>query len=279
MSKKEETAVVKQGEAAVAAPKETALEVLEVYSVVLPPMLSQKIDADMMEDMEGMSLRFDRVPWPGAGNLAIKVPNFADPTTKPRTIEDLDVVILHNHDVRAYYSVPFDQRAAGSSGAPDCYSVDGKRGIGMNDAGGDCNACDKSKFIPKVGTACPIRRRLYCVIVGERAIDGELPFVIDVPVTSVGMWAKYITWLVKSGYPAVNKLITRLSFEEKLSRSNVKYSHGLFSLIGKLPESEFELMSDIKQRVKEWAVSAESMQAAAQVTPIASGAVASDIPF
>ena len=84
----------------------------------------------MSQELEGLSLSFERIKIPSAGSTVFELP--AVDGGEPETVKEFTGVILYHHPLFAYYR----DKYAGGNEPPDCGSFDGVTGEG--DPGGAC---------------------------------------------------------------------------------------------------------------------------------------------
>lgn len=84
----------------------------------------------MSQELEGLSLSFERIRIPSAGSTVFELPGEED--GEPETVKEFTGVILYHHPLFAYYR----DKYAGGNEPPDCGSFDGITGEG--DPGGAC---------------------------------------------------------------------------------------------------------------------------------------------
>jgi hypothetical protein len=87
----------------------------------------------MSQELEGLSLSFERIKIPSAGSTVFELP--AVDGGEPETVKEFTGVILYHHPLFAYYR----DKYAGGNEPPDCGSFDGVTGEG--DPGGACAKC------------------------------------------------------------------------------------------------------------------------------------------
>ena len=93
------------------------------------------------EEMDGLSVTFDRIKVPSGGGLAFEVPS--DDPDSPDMVKEVKAVILYHHPVNSYYK----EKYTGGNEAPDCGSIDGHTGVELD--GGEvklCRDCPFNKF-------------------------------------------------------------------------------------------------------------------------------------
>ena len=142
--------------------------------------------------------QFDQIRVPGAGSLsyAVKTEDGEVP------MQYLDVVILHAHATRQYYSAAYDTKNPQAS-PPDCVSYDGSHGVG--NPGGDCARCPLGKF----QGGCNPGYFVYLLFP-----DRTMPVKFNVPRTSIANFEKYRNTVGMSGQ-FLNQLMTRISLEKR----------------------------------------------------------------
>lgn len=143
----------------------------------LPDIAAGEFDqADIDEDMDGLSMGFQRVKIPGGGVTQFEVPG--DDPENPDYVKSLTGVILYNHMANAYW--PEGEEYSNDT-PPLCRSADGKTGYG--DPGGDCASCALNQFgsvESGKGKACKNMRMLYLLQSGAL-----LPLQLALPPTSI----------------------------------------------------------------------------------------------
>ncbi len=110
--------------------------------------------ADMMSELDGMDIVFERIKIPSAGSIVFEVPGDDGEPDMTKTIE---AVILYHHPLNTYYNSDY----TGGNNPPDCGSFDGIRGEGA--PGGDCKVCPYNKYGsgPNDSKLCKNRQRMY----------------------------------------------------------------------------------------------------------------------
>ena len=146
---------------------------------VLPSMAAAQSDfsdADLLDDMDGVTPSFPRVKIPGGG-----VPQFEMPSDNPEQPvyeQKIQGIIVYNHLSNAYWpeGSEYDDDVP-----PLCQSVDGKLGYGT--PGGVCAGCACNAFgsvSNGKGKACKNMRTLYLLRSGDL-----MPMVLNLPPTSL----------------------------------------------------------------------------------------------
>ena len=72
------------------------------------------LDETMTEELDGLSLAFDRIRIPSGGSTVFELPG--EDADEPETIKEFTGVILYHHPVFAYYK----EKYTGGNTPPDC---------------------------------------------------------------------------------------------------------------------------------------------------------------
>jgi len=131
-------------------------------------------------------------------------------------VKELTGIIVHTQRVRLYWAESFEN--SGST-PPDCYSDDGKHGIGT--PGGLCSECPMNQWGSADkgnGKACQERRLLYML-----RPDSILPVVINVPPTSLKPIRQYLVRLAGKGLSSYS-VYTKLLLEKDKSEGGINYA-------------------------------------------------------
>lgn len=157
--------------------------------------------AQILEDNfgdEGFSTTdLDRLTVPSGGGTAWDIPDEAP----ARTVEG---VVIHRQPTRSMW---FKKRGEDGEedGPPDCYSNDGKVGIGVFGPGSDgnksgvCAECPMNVFGSSTtgsGTGKACKEQMQVFVLQEGSV---LPIQISLPPTSLKPWRKYMTRLAAKG--------------------------------------------------------------------------------
>ena len=155
---------------------------VESRNFILPAMMDAELaNDDLMEDMEGLQMTFQKVKIPSGGTLQFELPG--DDPENPDYTKYLEGVILFNHPSGAYWpeGSEYDESAT-----PLCASVDGKTGYGA--PGGACALCELNKFgTDGKGKLCKNMRVLYLLRDGE-----YMPIQINLPPTSIRPFSDFM---------------------------------------------------------------------------------------
>lgn len=159
---------------------------MEQETFILPAMLEgggEFTSEELAEDMDGLSMSFQRVKIPAGGVIQFELPS--DDPENPDYAKTLTGVILFNHSTNAYWPEgdEYDDNVP-----PLCSSVDGKQGIGT--PGGLCQTCALNRFgsgSDGKGKACKNMRVLYLLRSGE-----YMPLQLTLSPTSIKPWSNFI---------------------------------------------------------------------------------------
>jgi len=193
----------------------------------------EAIKKAMIEDLEGITIEFDRVKIPSGGSTIFEYPT-GDPDN-PETVKELYGVIVDQYRVNSYWKEVY----SGKGVPPDCASLDAEHGIGS--PGGDCLHCPLNKFKsdPKggKGKACKNLYRVYVVRGGKFA-----PFNITVPPSSLKLFTDFLSKrVVLEGYRPFN-ILTKITLK-KIPASDVPaYSQVIFQVVGPISEEKAAIM-------------------------------------
>ena len=83
----------------------------------------------MSQELEGLSLSFERIKIPSAGSTVFELPGEED--GEPETVKEFTGVILYHHPLFAYYR----DKYAGGNEPPDCGSGRSPAVKGLNKSG------------------------------------------------------------------------------------------------------------------------------------------------
>lgn len=168
---------------------------------------SGKVAQIINDNMGGQTLTpfdLDRAKVPTGGATSWEVPDLDEGTKSVKSIEG---IIIHYTSPRGYWAAGLDQ--GGASTPPDCFSPDGKIGIGA--PGGDCRTCPFNEFGSAEkgnGKACKEKRMLFLL-----QPESYLPMVVQVPTMSLKPINQYFMRLAARGTPFYG-VVTALSLEK-----------------------------------------------------------------
>lgn len=195
----------------------------------------------LAEELDGLSLSFDRLKIPAGGGLAYEVPS--DNPDSPDTLKEFKAVILYHHPVHAYYATKY----TGGNNPPDCGSMDGHTGLeaetGVVQA---CKDCDYNKFGSgeNGAKACKQKRRIYILRAGE-----ALPNILSLPTGSLADFSKYIMRLLSKGNKS-SGVVTKFALKKAQNSGGVTYSQAVLSVDRPLTDAEIPLIERLAEQVK-----------------------------
>ncbi|MPM37041.1 hypothetical protein SDC9_83646 [bioreactor metagenome] len=195
----------------------------------------------MSQELEGLSLSFERIKIPSAGSTVFELP--AIDGGEPETVKEFTGVILYHHPLFAYYR----DKYAGGNEPPNCGSLDGVTGEG--DPGGACAKCRYNQFGSGEGggKACKNRRRIYILREGE-----VFPVLLSLPTGSLKEFTRYIQRLLSRGKKSL-AVVTRFSLKKAVNTGGIAYSQAQFNIERVLTEAELAAVSNLAAQVKEYA--------------------------
>lgn len=195
----------------------------------------------MSQELEGLSLSFERIKIPSAGSTVFELPGEED--GEPENLKEFTGVILYHHPLFAYYR----DKYAGGNEPPDCGSFDGITGEG--DPGGACAKCRYNQFGTGEGggKACKNRRRIYILREGE-----VFPLLLSLPTGSLKEFTRYIQRLLSHGKKSLS-VITRFSLKKTVNAGGIAYSQAQFRVDRVLTEQEQSVVTPLADQVKEYA--------------------------
>lgn len=196
------------------------------------------------EEMDGLSLSFDRIKVPAGGGLAFEVPG--DDPDSPDMAKEIKAVILYHHPIHSYYK----EKYTGGNEAPDCGSIDGH--IGMEIETGEirqCKDCPNNKFGSgeNGGKACKQKRRVYILRENE-----SLPIILSLPTGSLADFSKYIMRLLSKGKKS-NKVVTKFTLKKAQNAGGISYSQVVCITDRDLSSEEMTAIDGISEQVKKFA--------------------------
>lgn len=204
-------------------------------------MADANLAALFAEEMDGLSLSFDRIKVPTGGGLSFEVPG--DDSDSPDSVKEVKAVILYHHPVHAY----FKEKYTGASNPPDCGSVDGHTGIDTESGEiKECKDCPLNKFGSgeNGAKACKQKRNLYILRENE-----ALPLIFSVPSTSLGDFSKYIMRLLSKGKKS-NMVVTKFTLKKAQSTGGISYSQVVCAVERDLEPNELTAVAGISEQVK-----------------------------
>ena len=216
--------------------KETAVAKKDSFQV---PALAGEMAEAFREEMDGLSVEFDRVKIPAGGGMAFEVPGETEEVDYEK---ELVGVIVDHHPVNSYWP----ESMSGENNPPDCSSNDGKVGIG--DPGGECATCYLNKWgsgKDGKGKACKNMHRVYVLREGEM-----FPLLLTLPPTSIRNFSGYMAKRIVGKGRRSFAVITRVTLKKVESGSGHSYSQAQFVVVGSLDSDAAEAMQAYSDRMK-----------------------------
>lgn len=203
-----------------------------------------KLSTLIAEEMDGLTLSFDRIKVPSGGGTAFEISS--ENSESPDMVKELQAVILFHHPVHAYYT----EKYTGGNNPPDCGSVDGH--IGIDQETGEvknCRECEFAQFGSSEtgGKACKQRRRIYLL-----KSDEVLPTLLSLPTGSLGEFSKYIMRLLSKGKKS-NSVVTKLTLRKAQNSGGINYSQVVCSVLRDLNADEQVAIDSISAEIKKMA--------------------------
>ena len=218
---------------------ENALTVVQNINL---PALSNDLATAINEEMDGLSIEFDRVRIPSGGGLAFEIPG--DDPDNPDLAKEIIGVIVDQHPVNAYWAVKY----SGENNPPDCSSMDGKVGITVDGQEKDCATCQYNQWGSDEGgrgKACKNMRRVYILPEGEM-----FPLLLTLPPTSLKNFANYLAKrVIAKGYRSHN-VLTKVTLKKAVSSGGITYSQANFSLAGILSKEDAIKLAKYAEGIK-----------------------------
>lgn len=217
---------------------------MESENFILPASLEGKGEftaAELAEDMEGLSMNFQRVKIPGGGTVQFELPS--DDPENPDYAKNLVGIVLYNHSACAYWAEgdEYDENAV-----PLCSSIDGKQGIGT--PGGVCASCALNRYgtAPngRSGKACKNMRILYLLRSNEC-----MPLQLNLPPTSLKPWRDFLNQSFLLRQRATYGSIIQIGLK-KMNNGN-DYSVATFRRLHDFTGEDLALVRDFANSFKE----------------------------
>lgn len=166
---------------------------------------------DNLQDEDFGPQDLDRIKVPAGGGQSFEIPTLEG----TEDVKEIQAMVVAIKKGRSYWK----EELTGEGTPPNCISTDGNMGIG--DPGGECKMCPFNQFESAnqgKGKACKEMRNVF--ILTENAL---LPFVLQVPPTSIKPLKKYVTGLTRYG-KNIYQIITKISLEKTKSSNGITYS-------------------------------------------------------
>lgn len=218
---------------------EKALVVAENVNL---PALSNDLAEAIAEEMDGLSIEFDRVKIPSGGGLAFEIPG--DDPDSPELAKEIVGVIVDQHPVNAYWAV----RYSGENNPPDCSSMDGKVGITKDGQQRDCATCPHNQWGSDEdgrGKACKNMRRIYILPEGQM-----FPLLLTLPPTSLKNFSNYLAKRVIAKGRRSHNVLTKVSLKKATNSSGITYSQATFALAGILSVEDAKKIEEYARGIK-----------------------------
>jgi hypothetical protein len=200
------------------------------------------------EELDGLTLSFDRIKVPAGGGLAFEVPG--ENPDSPDMAKEVKAVILYHHPVHSYYK----EKYTGGNEAPDCGSIDGHVGI-ETETGvvRECKDCPNNKFGSgeNGGKACKQKRRIYILRENE-----ALPIILSLPTGSLADFSKYVMRLLSKGKKS-NTVVTKFTLKKAQNSGGINYSQAVCAVDRDLTPAEQTAIDGISEQVKRFAIKVE----------------------
>lgn len=194
-----------------------------------------KLMKDNLQDEDFGPQDLDRIKVPAGGGQAFEIPTLEG----TEDVKEIQAMVVAIKKGRAYWK----EELTGEGTPPDCMSTDGNMGIG--DPGGECKQCPFNQFESDhkggKGKACKEMRNVF--ILTENAL---LPFVLQVPPTSIKPLKKYVTGLTRYG-KNIYQIITKISLEKTKSSSGITYSLIHFEPGQTLSQEQIETLNGYRE--------------------------------
>ncbi len=215
---------------------------LTVVDQVNLPALNDDLAEVIAEEMDGLSIEFDRVKIPSGGGLAFEVPG--DDPDEPDMKKEIVGVIVDQHAVNAYWAVKY----SGQNNPPDCSSMDGKVGVTSDEVKRSCDSCpynDWGSDEDGKSKACKNMRRVYILPEGEM-----FPLLLTLPPTSLKNFSNYLAKRVIAKGRRSYNVLTKVSLKKAISSGGITYSQASFSLAGVLSDEDAKKMEEYSRGIK-----------------------------
>ena len=199
------------------------------------------INASLTEDVQGLNLTFPKVKVPSGGATAFEIDT--GDSENPEMVKELRCVIIVNQPAFSLFKEAYN----GESRLPDCYSSDGKTGVG--NPGGDCAKCPFNQFGPDGTKKCKNKRALYLVFENQL-----FPSVLLLPTGSLQNFTKYAQAnLFKQR--KLSQVVTKITLKKATNKTGIPFSQAVFTFERMLSDDEKQKLTGLSDFVKEYAKS------------------------
>ena len=218
---------------------EKALAIVENVNL---PALGNDLAEAIAEEMDGLSIEFDRVKIPSGGGLAFEIPG--DDLDNPELAKEIIGVIVDQHPVNAYWAVKY----SGENNPPDCSSMNGKEGVDQDGNRRPCNSCPYNEWGSDEdgrGKACKNMRRIYILPEGEM-----FPLLLTLPPTSLKNFSNYLAKRVIAKGRRSHNVLTKISLKKAVNAGGITYSQATFTLAGVLSDEDARKIEEYAKGIK-----------------------------
>ena len=225
--------------------KEVAVKEQNAFAV------SADLGESLGEEMQGLTITFDRIKVPSGGGLAYEVPS--DNPDEPDSVKEIKAVILYHHPVQSYYK----EKYSGANDSPDCSSFDGINGIDKETGEvKSCKDCELNKFESgdNGGKACKSKRRLFLLLE-----NSAIPVIFSLPTTSLKDFSKYIIRIRGKGKKSF-QVVTKFTLKKEQNAGGITFSKVVLATERDLNESEQKSVLPMSESVKAIALSMRQIE-------------------
>ena len=189
------------------------------------------------EEMAGLTLDFVRVKIPSGGGTTFEIEDDLNPDDPEVTKEVIGVIVDH-FPTNAYWKTKY----TGENNPPDCFSRDGKIGIG--DPGGSCKTCPLggdteeawSSGEDGMGKAC--QNRHWAFVHRGKNVEPQ-PLFFNLPPGSVKGLGNYIGKVLSRGKRSC-EVVTKITLAKATNKKGIVFSRAQFALAGVLDGEQRE---------------------------------------
>lgn len=194
----------------------------------------------MSGECQGLEFSFDKVTLPTGGGTMFQMPS--SDGSEPEMVKEIRGVIIYNLPAYSYYK----EKYTGQNNPPDCYSIDGKHGVGC--PGGECLKCPYNVFgsADNNAKACKNKRMLYILMEGEM-----FPIVLYLPAGSIKAFTQYVKGQLSKG-KKVSQLVTNITLKKAQNASGIAYSQAVFKAERVLSDDEKSSLTGLVEFVKHY---------------------------
>lgn len=196
---------------------------IAVRETISLPALNNDMAGAYAEEMEGLSFNYDRAKIPAGGGLTFEIGEGEDIDVA----KEIEGVIVDHHPVNAFWLNPY----SGGNQAPDCSSIDGKRGTLY----GDCKTCQYNQWGSDAATGgklCKNQHRIYILQEGA-----TLPILLTLPPTSLKAFGSYLSKRILERGKLPRYVLTRFGLKKVTNSTGIAYSEVTFTRSDDLPDS------------------------------------------